>query len=35
MGSLHSPMICKMSSKGVMSSKQANNSPGLCPIKGQ
>jgi len=24
-----------MSSQGVMSSKQANNNPGLCPIKGQ
>jgi len=24
-----------MSSQVVMSSKQANNNPGLCPIKGQ
>jgi len=24
-----------MSPQGVMSSKQANNNPGLCPVKGQ
>jgi len=24
-----------MSSQGVMSSEQTNNSPGLCPIEGQ
>jgi hypothetical protein len=24
-----------MSSQGIMSSKKANNNPGLCPIKGQ
>jgi hypothetical protein len=24
-----------MSSHGIMSSKKANNSPGLCPVKGQ
>jgi len=24
-----------MSSQGIMSSKQANNNPGFCPVKGQ
>ena len=31
MGSLHSSMI----PEGVMYNKQANNNPGLCPVKGQ
>jgi hypothetical protein len=28
-------LLVKISSQGIMSSKEANNNPGLCPIKGQ
>jgi hypothetical protein len=34
-GVINQPHYIKMSSQGVMSSKQANNNPGFCPIKGQ
>jgi len=34
-GVITQPHYIKMSSQGVTSSRQANNNPGLCPIKGQ
>jgi hypothetical protein len=34
-GLLINPSILQMSSQGVMSSKEADNSPGLCPVTGQ
>ena len=34
-GVITRPHYISMASQGVMSSEQANNNPGLCPIKGQ
>jgi len=34
-GVIIEPRYMQMSSQGVMSGKQADNSPGSCPIKGQ